>query len=172
MNTPEMRAFLKAQPNLTYRYGNSKTKVEAINDGVKETEWDLIILASDDMIPQRPDYAKRIQQLFDEHFPDGDGVLHLNDGRNGKILNSLCICDRKYFDRFGYLYHPAYRSLWCDNEWQEVSEKLNRAVYVNEVIIAHQWIGETPDDLLRHNESFNDIDAATFAKRQAAGFPH
>jgi hypothetical protein len=172
MNNPDMLGFLDAQPRLTYRVGNSKSKIEAVNDGVAEADWQLLLLASDDMVPQRDEYAMRIRQLFDEFFPDGDGVLHLNDGNNGRNLNTLCICDRRYFDRFGYLYHPQYQSLWADNEWQEVSERLGRAIYVNELIIAHDWIGTyKPDRLHLHNESFYQHDERIFRQRKAAGFP-
>jgi hypothetical protein len=43
---------------------------------------------------------------------------------------------------------------------------------VNEVVIKHQWIGETaPDKLHQRNESFHTQDARTFRARKAAGFP-
>lgn len=172
MNNVEMLAWLCRQPRVETRIGDSRSKVEAINDGVAEAEWELLILASDDMTPQRTDYAQRIAALFEEFFPDGDGVLHLNDGRAGRDLNTLCILDRAYFDRFGYVYNPAYVSLHCDNEFQEVSERLGRAVYVNEVVIAHDWIGDfAPDRLHQRNESFYRADEQTFRRRKAAGFP-
>jgi hypothetical protein len=129
------------------------------------------------MVPQRRDYARRILELFAEKFPYGDGVLHLNDGRVGRTLNTLCICDRKYYDRLGYLYRPAsmggYVSVYCDDEWQQVSERLGRAAYVDEVILFHNWIGETnPRDALhRRNEAHYAADGRTFQRRKKAGFP-
>lgn len=174
MNNPQMLAWLNKQPRTTVRVGNSRSKVEAVNDGLNEIPWTgICLVASDDMVPQRRDYAQRITALFEEFFPDGDGVLHLNDGRTGDKLNTLPICDRKYYDRFGYIYSPFYKSLWCDNEWQEMSERLGRAIYVNECIIAHDWIGDLhPDQLHRHNESFDAVDAQTYRHRLAAGFPN
>jgi hypothetical protein len=178
MNQPDIHAFLdRHEDRVKVRWGNCKTKVEACNDGLNEEPWTgIALLASDDMAPQRPDYASRIVELFTERFPDGDGVLHLHDGRVGKILNTICCCDRKYYDRLGYLYRPlslgGYASVYCDNEWQEVSEQLGRSAFVNEVVIKHQWIGETaPDKLHQRNESFHTQDARTFRARKAAGFP-
>ncbi len=156
------------------RIGNCRGKVEACNDGLAEERWaGRVILASDDMIPVAPHYGRLIRALFADRFPDGDGVLHLNDGRNGKRLNTLCVCDRRYFDRFGTLYHSDYRSLWCDNEWQEVSEGLGRAAYVDDVIIRHDWIGDGPhaDALHRRNESYFQRDCEVYRVRKAAGFP-
>jgi hypothetical protein len=173
MNNPAMLKWLDTRDErLTYRVGNSKSKVEAINDGLVEADWQLCILASDDMVPRRPDYAQRIAQLFAQEFPDDDGVLHLNDGRVGKTLNTLCIVGRPYFNRFGYLYHPDYKSLWCDNEFMEVSQRLGRAAYVDEIVIRHEWVRATGRDKLHlRNESFNSIDARTFHQRKKAGFP-
>lgn len=170
MNMPAMRM---THDRMHIRFGNSTSKIEAINDGVAEESWQgLLLLGADDMVPQRPDYARRIAELFAEHFPKGDGVLHLNDGRCGRNLNTLPMLDRRYFDRFGYVYNPAYTSLYADNEFQEVSERLGRAAYVDEVIIRHDWVGETcPDDLHRRNESFHHADGEVFARRKAAGFP-
>jgi hypothetical protein len=181
MNCAEMLLFLNQQDRrVDYRIGHCRTKVDAVNDGVGAETWDLLITASDDMIPQRHDYAQRIAGLFEEFFPDGDGVLHLNDGRNGKALNTICICGRPYYDRFGYVYrsksdfpNDGYISVFCDNEWQEVSEQLGRAIYVNEIIIAHDWIGGTHPSCKVHqrNESFHQQDYQTYRRRKAAGFP-
>lgn len=166
---------LDGLPNVTLRIGNSKGKVEAVNDGLAEHPWEgICVLASDDMEPQSPTWHERILELFSLHFPEGDGVLHLNDGRVGKTLNTLCICDRKFFNRFNYLYHPAFASVYCDNEWQEVSERLGRAVYVDEVLIKHRWIDATGRDALHRRNEANALyqaDFKTYQRRLAAGFP-
>lgn len=176
MNCPAICDFLAAQDRVKVRWGNCKSKVEACNDGLAEHDWSgLCLLASDDMVPQRADYASRILALHSEAFPHGDGVLHLNDGRVGGSLATICVCDRTYFDRTNYLYRPApdgYTSVWCDNEWTEVAQKLGRYAYVDEVVIKHDWIGQhAPDALHRRNESFNDADVRVYRRRKAAGFP-
>ncbi len=173
MNNPAMLGWLDEQPRTTVRIGNSKSKVQACNDGLNEMPWEgIVMLASDDMAVQYDDYAKRITHLFNEIFPDGDGVLHLNDGRVGPVLNTLAIMDRKWFNRFGYVYCPAYVSLYCDQELQDVSESLGRARYVDNVIVKHCWIGENqPDDLLRRNESYYQRDGRVYEARKLEGFP-
>jgi len=159
--------------DILVRVGNSRGKVEAVNDGLNDEPWDsVLIVASDDMVPQRPDAASCLARLLLERFPDGDGVLHTDDGRTGRTLNTLPVCGRKYFDRFGYVYAPCYTSVFCDDELQAVSESLGRAAYVDEVIVKHDWIGATaPDDLHRRNESFYGKDGRVFEERKAAGFP-
>jgi hypothetical protein len=163
--------------NCIVRVGHSRGKVEAVNEGLEDEPWaGVLILASDDMTPQRPDAASYLARLLLDRFPDGDGVLHTDDGRTGRKLNTLPVMGRRYFDRFGYVYRPpalgGYESLWCDNEFQEVSESLGRAAYVDEVIVRHDWIGEhAPDDLHRRNEACHVRDAAAFQARRLAGFP-
>lgn len=160
------------QSRIKIRKTDVKSKIEAVNDGVAEEDWGRLILAADDMIPQFVDYNKHITRLFEENFPDGDGVLHLNDGLRSKGLNTLPIVDRKYFDRFGYIYHPSYISVFADDEFTEVSQRLGRAEYVDAILIKHEWIGiHGRDDLCDKNEGFYAEDQKTFEARQRAGFP-
>lgn len=160
------------QSRIKVRLTNVKTKIEAVNDGVTEEDFSRIILAADDMVPQFTDYNKHVTRLFNDRFPDGDGVLHLNDGLRAEGLNTLPILDKKYLDRFGYIYHPSYISVFADDEFTEVSQRLGRAQYVDAILIKHEWIGTYGrDDLCDHNESFYAEDQRTFEARQCAGFP-
>lgn len=166
--------WLGSIPNLKYVVGRSKGKIDAINRDLDEAgRFDCIMLAADDLIPQRSDYAEIITDKLFEAFPDGDGVVHVNDGRAGVALNTFPCMGRRYFDRFGYIYHPDFRSLWADNEFQDVAHALNRSVYVPEVLVRHEWIGHyVPHDPLNvRNESFYQSDMEIYLRRKAQGFP-
>lgn len=175
MNNAEMRGWIAEQPAcVEYFNPPPQTKVSAINANMAGQEFDLLLLVSDDMLPEVQGYDDRIVTLFRQYFPEGDGVLHLNDGRVGRTLNTLPILDRKYYDRTHGIYPEHYASVYCDNEFQEVSERLGRAAYVDEVLIRHAWVDATGrDELHRRNEhsALYDADRRTFQKRQAAGFP-
>lgn len=172
MNNPSIINRFNSYHNVSVKYGNSKGKVEAINADLDEINFDILLLASDDMRPKVRGYDDVICGHMNQYYPDLDGVLHYNDGRAYKTLNTLCILGRKYYDRFGYIYHPDYTSLWCDNEFQLVSEGLGKATYIDQVIIHHAWTSYVGrDDLMEHNESYKFHDKAIFEKRQAAGFP-
>lgn len=171
-NCDEFLDALDAFDRVKVRVGGSQTKVQAINDGVADEPFEFLILASDDVLPQRPDYGRYLRELHRQHFPEGDGVIHQNDGRAGQRLNTIPVMDRAYFQRFGWVYCPEFKSLWCDNEMTDVSRGLGRAVYVDECILRHAWTEATGvDDLHRRNESFYDADAQTYERRKAAGFP-
>lgn len=170
MNNHEMRAFLESRPNLLFYFGDSKNKVQAINADMAGKQFDILLLASDDMRPVEEGYDQVIVSEMLRHFPNLDGVIHFNDGRVGRRLNTLVVMGMPYYERFGYIYHPDYTSLWCDNEFGAVSESLGKTVYVDKVIIKHDW-DEFGDALRQSCEKPYREDGRIFATRKAAGFP-
>lgn len=172
---PEYLEFLHDKSNVLVFVGRSSCKVEAINRDMEQApDWSAVAIAADDMIPQRTDYAVEIMRLMAAKFPDTDGVLHLNDGRVGERCNTMPVIGRKFYDRFGYVFHPAFKAVYCDEELTEVAQGLGRSFYVAECLIHHAWpaAGEF-DALSRRNEdrTLYDADCVTFQKRKAAGYP-
>lgn len=136
MHSPEVMSLMKGMSNLTVRSGNNKTKIEAINADIPTGEWDILVLVSDDMIPEVEGFDQIIRSDMMREYPDTDGVLWYFDGWR-KDLNTLCILGRKYYNRFGYIYHPEYKSFWCDMEFTEVANSLGRQKYSDTTIIRH-----------------------------------
>lgn len=158
----------------------SNTKIEAINRDVRrleetpimKTHWDVLLVASDDMFPMKQGYDEIIVKKMQEHFPDGDGVLWFNDGFR-KDLNTLPILGKKYYDRFGYVYHPDYISVYADNEFMEVANILGKQKYFDEVIIKHFHpanVGGGMDALYQRNEAYYKQDLETYQRRKSAKF--
>lgn len=140
MYSGDVVEIIKQNPNCEILISENKTKVEAINVGIDslEYEWDILLLASDDMIPIVKGYDNIIRNKMSEFYPDTDGILWFNDGFKGKNLNTLSIMGKKYYDRFGYIYHPKYKSVWCDNEFMDVGNLLGKQTYIDDVIIRHE----------------------------------
>lgn len=174
MNTNEVKSRLNKYDNLKYFYGNSKTKIQAINADINNAEFDIIVLVSDDMIPIVKHFDNIIRDKMSIHFSDTDGVLWFNDGSvNGDKLNTLCILGKKYYSRFNYIYNPEYKSLRCDNEFMIVSQRLGRQMYFKDCIIRHEhyaWGYDKPDDLLKKNDSYQSFDEIVYDKRFKNGF--
>jgi len=173
MNNTEVLSRLKKYDNLTVCIGENKSKVEAINSDLNNKEFDILLLASDDMIPEVNSYDVIIKKIFQTRFPDLDGVLWLNDGFQGHNLNTLVIVGRKYYDRFNYIYHPDYKSLYCDTEFTLVSKALNKTIYVDTCLIRHQQysiINCKPDNLYVRNDELQHVDLATFNRRRGKNF--
>ena len=124
--------------NVELLSGNHNSKIEAVNADLDKFDFDIVLLASDDMIPMVKGYDTIIKNKMTEHYPDTDGVLWFNDGYQGNKLNTLSIMGKKYYDRFNYIYSPDYLSVWCDNEFMDVANILNKQTYFDEVIIKHE----------------------------------
>ena len=191
MYNDAVRQKLQGYKNLAVIYGNSKSKIEAVNaDMIRAPEYDIILLASDDMVPEEKGYDEIIRQKMTDLYPDTDGVLWFFDGYR-RDFNTLCILGKKYFERFGYIYHPSYKSFWCDNEFTDVANQLGKQTFIDKVIIRHihpDWIqrdqitakmyenihktgGTGIDQTFMKNLPFEQLDARNYKQRKDLGFP-
>lgn len=161
--------------NVIIKKGTSQSKIHACNRDMEiNTGWDIVALISDDMIPQMDGWDAIIRQKMIDSYPDTDGCLWFNDGYQDRIC-TLNIMGKKYYDRFGYLYHPDYHSLFCDNEYTEVARGLGRMDYFEDCLFMHSHFANDPtvkrDKLYDRNEALFNIDKQTFERRKAQGFP-
>lgn len=129
---------LKKYDNLKVFRGPNKSKIDAVNANLDGVDFDIVLLASDDMIPQVKGFDSIIKEAMLAHYPDTDGVLWFNDGYQGNRLNTLCILGKKYYDRFNYIYYPEYISVWSDNEFMTVANILGKQTYFPQTIIKHE----------------------------------
>jgi hypothetical protein len=166
-NPESVRVIVKA--------GMSTGKIHAVNRDMEEApEFDVLLLASDDMIPDCPGYDDKILQMMEKYFPSTDGVLWFNDGYTEKRLNTLCCLGRKYYDRFGYIYHPDYTSLWCDNEFMRVANRLGRQAYIDWTMIRHEHpmndSSAPMDEFYDKSEKWYAQDEKVFQRRSLKDF--
>lgn len=172
MNNKKMREFMDSFSHLEYKYGKHKTKIEACNADMKEENFDILFLVSDDMIPIVPGFDNVIAQAMKENFPEMDGALHYNDDCCGKDRTiTLSIMGKKLYDRFGYIYHSDYKSFFCDNEFTDEVRRMKKVVYFPEVIVKHDYKGWAgADNTYKRNSKLGWPDEATYKRRKAAGF--
>lgn len=172
MFSPIIQHELKRRQHTLHVIHGPSTKIEAINAG-PVGDADIIILAADDMEARHRGWDHTIREHMSHYFPNRDGALWYNDGHTGDSLCTLPILGINYYRKFGYIYHPDYKSLWCDNEYGEVSGLLRRVVYFPDVIIehCHPAFGKNKRDaLLAHTESFFHVDEATYRRRKADNY--
>lgn len=159
--------------NVELQFNNNTSKIEAINHNMGNLDFDIVLLASDDMVPHIKGFDRIIKDRMLSNYPDTDGVLWFNDGYKSNELNTLCILGKKYFDRFGYIYNPEYRSVWCDNEFMDVSKLLGKVTYFDEVIIRHEhpdWGFGSMDNIHMTNVKNESNDRATYERRKQQNF--
>lgn len=148
--------------------GAHKSKIEACNGGCV-SEWDVLLLASDDMVPIVDGYAIKVLAAMERHWPHLDGAVYFDDGYQGEDICTLPIVGRRFYDQFGCIYHSDYKSLMCDREQTELWTAMGRLTYVDEKIIEHwhpAWGFGRKDELYKRNDALEDEDKATYARRR------
>lgn len=173
MFNDEVRDRVAEYDNVKIYYGTSLSKIDAINrDMAFAGEWDILINMSDDMEFITYGFDKIIIDDF-KKYHSLDLLLHYPDQHAGAALITMAIMGRPYYERFGYIYNPAYKSLFCDNEQQEVAKKLGRYKFIKRRLFNHNhpaWGACDKDAQYVHTESFFYEDQATFNKRKELNF--
>ena len=175
MNNDEMREWMdNLDVDLVYHYGDSKSKIEACNANLEEEEGDALILVSDDMVPCFQDFDDIIMQGMEQFFPDMDGAIKFHDRLRPKedLLMTLPVLGWNLYKKFGYIYHPDYTSLYCDNEMTIVCRDLGKLIVSPVCIFRHEWTPQPFDDLHARNENSEmyDIDGRVFEERKKNHF--
>jgi len=174
-NFNEAIDLLRKSANIVVHRGISTGKINACNRDMHlaNPDWDIVVLLSDDMMCENNGWDNMIRQEMKTLWPDTDGLLFFNDGFTQDRLNTLTIMGRKYFERFNYLYHPSYKSLWCDNELMDVGYILEKQVYNPMILFKHLHpanTGEFADELYQTNDTFYLQDKRNFDKRKVFNF--
>lgn len=152
----------------------NRSKIQACNANMNEIDWpwDIVVLVSDDMLPQIQGWDDVIRNHMMIQYPDTDGILWFHDGYQGDKLDTLCIFGRKMYEHFGYIYHPDYKSLFCDTELTDLckGELKHKTTYIPYCIIRHEHPGtgyaQNMDALYDHNQKFWNEDMYTYIRRK------
>ena len=134
----EVVAKLKSRySNIEVFFGDHKSKIEAYNADLENFDFDVLILASDDMQAVEPNYDQLVLDFMNNSFPDFDGVLWFDTCDGNQITDTLSIMGKQYYDRFGYAYKSDYLGYYCDDEFTQVAFKLGKLKRIDHPIICH-----------------------------------
>jgi hypothetical protein len=170
----ELQRICKKTAWFRVMMSENKNKIQACNANMNQVDypWDIVVLVSDDMIPQIQGYDDIIRNHMLSRFPDTDGILWFNDGHQQDKLNTLCIFGRRYYDSVGYIYHPSYKSLFCDTELTDLCRTTlkQKTLYIPYCIIRHEHPGtgfpQTMDELYAKNQAYWTEDMHTYISRK------
>lgn len=176
MTPPVLAATQGLRCEVRLYKGASKTKIEAVNADISDVMgWNILVVISDDMFCRRKGWDEIIRKKMTEHFPDTDGALWFHDGTKQRSICTLSCMGLKFYQRFGYVYHPSYASFWCDNEFTDVARGLDKLPFIDQSIASHEhpaWNGGMkPDELYLRNNKWWRQDHENYERRKAAGFP-
>lgn len=139
MNKQEVVDRIMEYKNIEIRWGLSDSKIHAVNRHIpEEYDFDIIIVHSDDMVFTQYGFDTMIRVDMITHFPEMDGLLHYPDQDAGSALATMYIAGRKWWEyRHKKIYHPSYKSLFCDNEEMEVAIRMGKYKYCGYPINFH-----------------------------------
>jgi len=173
MNNDEVIKRINSYRNTSIEWGLSKSKIDAVNRDFPKIDWDIVFCMSDDMLFTVFGFDVMVGVDMMTHFPELDGLGHWPDQDAKEYLATMYIAGRKYYERFGYIYHPSYKSLWCDNEVQDIAKMLGKYKYMGYQINIHlnPAYGHLPKDemFLRQQGDWGE-DERNYYERKARNF--
>lgn len=111
----------------------NRTMVEAVNRGASASDGDLLIVVSDDFgCPEGWDRA-----LADIAGDQRDVAILVADGFQDRLM-TLPIVGRDFYERLGYVYHPAYRSMFGDDDLTDVARRSGVLVDSRHLLFPHR----------------------------------
>lgn len=104
-------------------FNKNRSAIDAINRGAEIAIGDLLVVVSDDF--SCPEHWDSL--LIESLKGKSDYCVKTQDGLQPTLM-TLPIMDRVYYDRFGYIYHPDYYHLFCDQEMTVVAHYLGKVI--------------------------------------------
>lgn len=126
--------YIETWNNTCLIVSDNKSAIEAINNAAKVATGDILIVVSDDFdCPEHWDTLLLAELAGKEDF-----LVKTDDGLQ-KTLVTLPIMDRKYYNRFGYIYHPDYGHMHADEEMTIVALMFGRYIKSDLVFPHHHY---------------------------------
>lgn len=149
-------------------------KIAAINAYVPWYEpWDILVNTSDDFEFVNGWASILIHRTSGVWPNTTDWFAHFSDGHCFEKLPTMSIFGREYGERFGYVYHPSYKSFSCDAEAMYVAQTLGRYHYFPEVLAKHNHpanIRQGFDEVYKANDKYMPYDTDIYFKRMGKNF--
>jgi hypothetical protein len=113
--------------------GQNRTMVEAVNRGAAAATGEVLVSISDDFgCPHHWD--RSLAALLESRR---EAAVIVNDGLGARIM-TLPILTRAFFERLGHIYHPAYVSLFADDDLTDVARRADVVVDARDLVFPHR----------------------------------
>ena len=150
--------------------GRNRSVVDAANAAARAATGEVLIVVSDDFgCPRHWDAA-----LADVLGSRRDVAVLVHDGIEGRIL-TLPIVGRGLYAELGWLYHPGYVSMFCDDDLTQAAAVRGKLVDARHLVFPHRHYstGQGTIDATYARENSNHAwwqGWRTFEKRRLEAF--
>lgn len=152
---------------------NNRAVVEAANHAAKQSIGEIITYLSDDF-DCFPDWGIRLTEICSKY--QGEYLIKVHDGLQqfqAEVL-TIPIMSRSLYNRLGYFFHPAYRSMWVDVDLFHTCKNLGVIKEHPELVFFHNHYC---NGKAKRDETYNRSDAnfetgrAINRQRAREGYP-
>lgn len=153
------KTIFKVNPVVT---NQNRSAIDAINFAAQLSEGDLLVVVSDDT-DCMPGWDKILTEAAEGKK---DFLLKTFDGVQ-KWICTMPVMDRAYYERFGYIYNPAYVHCFSDTHLTHIADLMRRIVWRNDILFPHNHYstGKTKKDAVNiKNDSTWKQGEATYLK--------
>ncbi len=170
MCDPEVVTRLNTYKNLSYYFGESKNKIDAINKNLDKLPYfHILVNMSDDQQFLVNGFDNIIRNDMKESCSDLDMFLHYPDSHAGSRLPTMSIMGVTYFKRSGVIYRPEFSNVYCDNFAFDEAKYLNKYKFINKTIFDHfhpAWGMAEMDEQYKKTEAPEgyELDRQTYLK--------
>lgn len=148
-------------------YSPHASMIEQVNLAASHSKGNLLINTSDDFrTPLNWDTI-----LLEALAGKEDYIVKTQDGIQ-PFIHTLPMMDRKYYNRFGYIYHPDYKHFFGDEEIAVIGNMLNKTITLD-ILFPHQHYtvgGMKRDATNVKNDANFEIDRRTYISRHNKNF--
>lgn len=125
------------------------------NWAAKHAMGHRFVQVSDDFTPP-PGWDTTVIQRLPEDLPCG---LSIRDGftATDEFIPHV-LCTRRFYNQWGYLFHPSYESMCCDLEYSAVLIGLNQRICAPDVVFCHSPEQRHTDDITQRHASEDRLD--------------
>jgi len=176
MNTELVRDFIcqlggsYPRAKVTYYYDDHDGIVHAVNNRIRDCEFDVVMAISDDFIPERPNYDDIIFKTMLESWPEYDGAIYFNDGSCGERFALAPILGRKLYIEQGYFFDPFYKWGEADRALTVELRAKNKITYFPEILFSHHGEHHDKDEVYNRTRKMRLKDHQNFKQRVREGY--
>jgi hypothetical protein len=116
----------------------NRSAVDAINNAAKESIGEILIVVSDDTGCTNQ-WDTIISKATEGH---SDYILKVYDGVQKWII-TMPIMDREYYNRYGFVYYPAFKHMFVDTFLTHQADALKKVIWRNDITIPHHHYSVT-----------------------------
>lgn len=160
-------------PNTKLIINPNDCVVQATNHAAAASKGDILIYCSDDFaVPNN--WGQSIIEMVQYYGPEW--LLRVDDGLQKITADVLTIpiMSRTLYERLGYFFHPAYRSMWVDCDLFWTAKNLGVLKYAEHLKFPHEHYCNgkaVKDETYSRSERNWDAGKALYEQRKRQNFP-